>query len=89
VTLKLYAMPGTEIEPRLVTAANGTEPVSLVVHGMITYDYWSMVKKLTVRSEAGAVSWKSFTAWTDIDFPLALVVFGEVTNLGDPNHDDE
>jgi hypothetical protein len=46
----------------------------LYFHGMLTYDYFSIAK--TVRDRDG--HWLDPADWTEIKFPLALVVFGEV-----------
>jgi hypothetical protein len=75
VTLKLYTYNGTDIDTRLTEAAHQTEPTSLVVHGVLTYDYWSIVKKLSASS---ATALRTVANWEPVDFPLALVLFGEV-----------
>jgi hypothetical protein len=76
VTLKLYTYNGTDIDQRLTNAAHQTEPTSLTVHGVLTYDYWSIVKKLTASSSTAG--FRAVANWEPVDFPLALVLFGEV-----------
>jgi hypothetical protein len=80
VTLKLYTFKDTPVDQRLADAAGLTEPTSLIVHGVLTYDYWSIVKKLTASGSSG---FRSVSAWEQVGFPLALVLFGEVPSDGE------
>jgi hypothetical protein len=54
----------------------------LYFHGMLTYDYFSVLK--TVRDKDG--NWLDPMDWTEVRFPLALVVFGEVAQEEDEEH---
>jgi hypothetical protein len=73
VTLKLYTLAGTEADQWLTAAkTNGLGSERVYVHGMLTYDYFGFVKAM--RSKAG--HWVNPTAWTKVDHPLALVLFG-------------
>lgn len=72
-TLKLYTIAGTPADQWLASVkANGPGPDRVYVHGMITYDYLSLVK--AVRSKTG--HWTNPTTWTKVDHPISLVLFG-------------
>jgi len=70
-TLKLYTLDGTAGDAVLAAAQ---PPEQATLHGLLTYDYFSIIK--TLRTADGA--WTNPTDWTTVKFPLALVVFGEV-----------
>ncbi len=44
------------------------------LHGMLSYDYFSMVKALR---DQGTGRRAKPRAWQQIEFPIAMVVFGE------------
>ncbi len=48
----------------------------LYFHGMLTYDYFSMIKALRAPDR---VTWLDSPEWTPVPFPLAFVVFGETS----------
>ena len=41
-------------------------------HGMLTYDYFSMVKAL--RKDG---VWSGAESWSEVPFPISIVLFGE------------
>ncbi len=67
-TLKIYTLSGTEIDGWLGGAAT---PVGL--HGIITYDYFALIKKLHTQGQ----DWSKDTGWSEVPFPLAFIAFGE------------
>lgn len=73
-TLKLYTLDGTTIDSWLGDAMqNGVGNGRIVLHGLFTYDYFSILK--TVRTTDG--QWIHPSEWESIKFPLALVLFGQ------------
>lgn len=74
-TLKLYTLAPSERDDWLAQVTNSGMGTSRVfLHGMFTYDYFSIVK--TIRKDKDAPL-EEFTDWRDIDFPIAFVVMGE------------
>lgn len=72
-TLKIYTYPGTPADALLASFMGSADPHhGAYLHGMLTFDYFSIIK--TLRNQDG--SWKSVPEWTEVPFPLALVVFG-------------
>lgn len=71
-TLKIYTLEGSEIDRWLAGAAN-----PIVLHGLITYDYFSFIK---VLHHPGDQEWNKPETWTEVPFPLAFVSFGESAN---------
>ena len=67
-TLKIYTLAGTDADDWLTG-----NPSPITLHGVITYDYFSLLKKIHPPKQ----DWQRFTDWTPIDFPLAFVAFGE------------
>jgi hypothetical protein len=75
-TLKIYTYEGTPEDNTLRHIRQGANPNRrLYFHGMFTYDYFSIVR--TVRDQNG--TWLDVPTWTRVQFPMALVVFGETT----------
>lgn len=73
-TLKIYTLDGTQIDSWLADAMqNGVGSGRILLHGLFTYDYFSIVK--AVRTTDG--QWKHAGDWVKVDFPLALVVYGQ------------
>lgn len=73
-TLKIYTLEGTKADSWLADAMqNGVGNARILVHGMFTYDYFSILK--TVRTPDG--QWTHPSGWEEVKFPLALVVFGK------------
>lgn len=74
--IKLYTYEGTPVNARIVqiaSEANEEPDQSLRMHGLLTVDYYSVLK--TVRIQSG--TWRVVANWTPVRFPLAMVVFGE------------
>lgn len=73
-TLKIYTLDGTKIDTWLTNVMkNGTGNDRVLLHGMFTYDYFSILK--AVRTTDG--QWTHPSEWKEVKFPLALVVFGQ------------
>lgn len=73
-TLKLYTFTGSNADTWLVNVKqNGLGSERKLLHGMLTYDYRSIV--LALKTEQGDLSHS--TQWKEVRFPLALVVYGE------------
>lgn len=74
MTLKIYTFSGTDEDKWLEDIMNkGQSSERIFLHGMLTYDYFSIIK--TVRSKSG--NWSHGTNWKTVDFPFAFVVFGK------------
>ena len=50
----------------------------VLVHGVLTYDYFAMIR---VLHDVGSATWNRPTAWTDIPLPLAFIVYGETQTV--------
>jgi hypothetical protein len=73
-TLKIYTLSGSDADKWLADLRQGNQDFTRkFLHGMFTYDYFSIVK--TVRRTDG--TWLKPDKWTKVEFPLAFVVFGE------------
>lgn len=73
-TLKLYTLEPSKANDWLAgVQASGIGDDRIFLHGMFTYDYFSIVK--TLRAQ-GATVWEKPSDWKKVDFPVALVVFG-------------
>lgn len=75
VTMKIYTLSPSSIDAWLGSqvgvGGDGTE--RKLIHGLFTYDYFSMLKTLHPKDQ----SWQTPTDWTPVKFPLAFVAFGE------------
>lgn len=81
-TLKIYTYPGTAADDLIHSFDESADPQhGTFLHGMMTFDYFSIVR--TVRTREGV--FLPLTNWTEVPFPLAMVVFGEKE---DPNPDE-
>lgn len=80
-SLKIYTMPGTPEDEQLATwMATPDDPHhGAFFHGLTTIDYFAIWK---VVSDKETHALKDVNDWTSVPFPLAMVVFGKVT---DPN----
>lgn len=73
--LKLYTYANTPEDGTIAaigTAGNEEPDSTLKLHGMLTVDYFAVLK--AARTPNG--DWKALSGWTPVKFPLALVVFG-------------
>lgn len=74
-SLKIYTLEGTGEDGWLAKVReSGTGNQRKLIHGMLTYDYFALVRILRNR-ETG--EWQKPAKWTPVLFPLALVIFGE------------
>lgn len=76
-SLGLYTLGGSEADQWLagVLQQGGLGNTRKVLHGMFTYDWQSIV--VTLTNEQGNLVRPNL--WKRVDFPLALVIFGETT----------
>jgi len=83
-TLKLYTYPHTRADEVVATfAASDEQQHGGVMHGMLTFDYFSILKVLRDRDR----NWLPASDWTRVPFPLALVAFGPKTDEDPDEHD--
>jgi hypothetical protein len=76
-TLKLYTYDTTPEDKILADMRAGLQVTRrLYFHGMLTYDYFSIIKALRAPDR---VTWLDQRDWTAVRFPLAFVVFGETS----------
>ncbi len=74
-TLKLYTLRPSKSDQWLTKVkTEGMDEDRVFLHGMLTYDYFFMVKALRDRDTG---RWAKPSAWQQIEFPIAMVVFGE------------
>lgn len=84
-TVKLYTFASTEADEWIAGLVEGHIPSErILVHGLFTYDSFSMVK--TLRNPANG-AWSTAGEWAEVHFPVALVVFGKTQTI--PWSDDE
>ena len=84
--LKVYAYKETPVAKRIATfrtSSDTTPDLELTLHGLLTYDYFTIVQ--TVQRESttspGTFEWiplAELKEWREVRRPLALVVFGTV-----------
>jgi hypothetical protein len=75
--LKLYTIAGSDIDLWLAAAAsNPNLAVGANLHGVITYDYFAMIKLLHPRGQ----EWQKPPDWIPVPFPFAFVAFGEAAD---------
>jgi len=84
VSLKIYTLAGTVIDTWLAGLMSPAGQPSTIppdrslIHGVITYDYFAMIR---VLHPVGASAWLQPTDWTDVPFPLAFVVYGQTDTV--------
>jgi hypothetical protein len=78
--LKLYTYAGTPADAAiaaLLASADESESVEMSLHGLLTYDYFTIVQTLQEDDGSGGFRWKSaMKDYAEVSHPLALVVFG-------------
>lgn len=75
-TLKLYTYESTSEDRLLEEISDGRDTGrGLYLHGMLSYDYFSILKTVRDRER----NWLDAPEWTEVRFPLVLVVFGRVS----------
>ena len=74
LTLKLYTVEGSAADDWFTRLKAGQPQLDdpRLVHGILTYDYFSMVRAI---GDSGGELGKPST-WTEVRFPLAMVVLG-------------
>jgi hypothetical protein len=79
--LKVYTYAGTPVDSAIATLmANPDEGASLELslHGLLTYDYFTITQKLQEDKGGGVFGWREILRdFEEVSHPLALVVFGE------------
>jgi hypothetical protein len=80
--LKLYTYRGTPENDAIVVLAKKAKKsasLDLPLHGLFTYDYFTIVQALQVQKPDGTYDWapaSSLTEYKEVSHPLSLVVFG-------------
>ena len=74
-TLKIYTLSSSSIDSWLGSPAGSGNAgaAQKLVHGLFTYDYFSMLKTVHPKQQ----NWLTSGEWTSVKFPLAFVAFGE------------
>lgn len=75
-TMKVYTLAGTEADQILAGAVSGLSKSRLLVHGMITYDYFNILRAVR-NPDKSWLSDSKLRAWTAVEFPVSLVLFGK------------
>jgi hypothetical protein len=77
LTLKLFALEGSEANAWLARVKDGKPSLDdpRLVHGVLTYDYSQIFQ--TIGTAGGQLG--TPTDWTEVKFPLALVLLGGTT----------
>lgn len=76
LTIKVYSLAGTEADQLLAGVLANKTKSRVLVHGMITYDYFNILR--TIRTRDG--EWLPegrLRSWTPVEYPIALVLFGK------------
>jgi hypothetical protein len=77
-TLKLYTLTGSTVDTWLDSVMQGQEfSQRKLIHGLFTYDFFAIIQ--TVRTGQG--QWLRPKAWTQVQSPLAFVVYGETQTI--------
>ena len=79
MTLKLYTLSESEADTWLQNIeTKGKVPSDRkLILGLLTYDYFSIIRALEMPNG----SWYQENKWKNVDWPLALVVFGETEEV--------
>lgn len=79
--LKIYTYAGTSADAQvaqLMADADQDAQSKLMVHGLVTYDYYTIRQVIQSVDGQGQHSWRDdLRDWTPVPNPLALIVFGE------------
>jgi hypothetical protein len=79
--LKLYTYAGTPVDAavaQLLASPDESASLELSLHGLVTYDYFTIVQQLQEEDGNGGFRWKGVMKdFEAISHPLALVVFGK------------
>jgi hypothetical protein len=82
-SLKIYGMEGTPGGTLLEGLKTQPDDQRIFLHGLLTYDYFSIIR--AARPQGG--TWFKIPNWKPVPFPLALVIFGEITGQEDSDDD--
>lgn len=79
--LKIYTYAGTPEDASiaaLLASADENEALEMPLHGLLTYDYFTIAQAVQEDDGNGGFRWKSaLKDYVEVSHPLALVVFGE------------
>jgi hypothetical protein len=80
-TLKIYTLTGTKADEWLTRILAGHADTNRhVVHGVLTYDYFAMLKAVT-NANGTFLPASALKNWRPIDFPLAFIAYGETETI--------
>ena len=80
-TLKLYTLVGTAADSWVTQVMGGQSDTKRhVVHGVLTYDYFSIIKAVT-NADGTWIPTASLKAWKPVGFPLAFIIYGETETI--------
>lgn len=82
-SLKIYGIENTPGGTLLGGLKTQETERRIFLHGLLTYDYFAIVR--AARQQDG--TWLKIPKWKPVPFPLAMVIFGEVTE-SEPDGDD-
>ena len=74
-SLKIYTLGGTDIDTFLAQLKQSKKQQRKIVLGLFTYDYFAIQK---VLFNPTTKVWSKPADWTEVPFPLAFVVYGEM-----------
>jgi hypothetical protein len=81
--LKIYTYAGTPEDAAvaaLLASADENESLEMSLHGLLTYDYFTIAQTLQEDDGSGGFRWKSaMKDYVEVSHPLALVVFGQAS----------
>jgi len=83
-SLKIYTLDQTSADGYLADLQTRNVDGHTYFHGLLSYDYFAIVR--AALGSDGAL--RKITQWKKIPFPLALLVFGEVSDLAPDENDD-
>jgi hypothetical protein len=80
-TLKLYTLAGTKADEWITNVMAGhTDTDRHIIHGVLTYDYFSILKAVT-KPDGTFLPTASLASWKAVNFPLAFIVYGETETI--------
>ena len=81
--LKIYTYAGTQEDAAiaaLLASADESESLEMPLHGLLTYDYFTIAQTLQEDDGNGGFRWKStMKDYAEVSHPLSLVVFGKAS----------
>lgn len=90
-TVKVYSFAGTpedDLLAQIKTMNPGTPFKRTYFLGLLTYDYFAIIKAVQGKDANGNYFWLQPNEVNDkkVEFPFAFVLFGEVANMPDEEH---